>query len=89
MSFQYSLNRLVLSPLAFVGVDLHESAKRVVIGLLNLRWKDAGGQFVVLEMVGNTLTALAFPRAGLVGAVAFGLVGLNIAFHLKVLLSLD
>jgi len=32
-------------------------------------------------MIADALTALALPRARLIGAVAFGFVGVKIAFH--------
>jgi hypothetical protein len=43
--------------------------------------EDAGGQLVELEVIGDTLAALALARAGLIGAVAPGFIGFYVAFY--------
>jgi hypothetical protein len=55
--------------------------KGAVVGLLNLRWEYASGEFVKLKVVGDALTALTFSGARLIGAVALGFIGINLAFH--------
>ena len=61
--------------------DLHEAGKGAVIGSFYLRGKDTGREFIILQVIGDALTAFALSRAGLISAVAPGLVGFNIAFH--------
>jgi hypothetical protein len=65
----------------FGGEDLGKPGKGAVVGLLYLRWEDAGGKFVELQMVGNAVAAFTFSGARLVGAGALGFVGFNLAFH--------
>jgi len=62
--------------------DLHKFSKRAVIGLLHLGGKDTGRKLVKLQVVSNTLTALALSGAGLIGAGAFSFINFNLALHL-------
>jgi hypothetical protein len=67
---------------AFPGIiDLNEPSHRAVVCPLYVRREYTGGQLVRFQVVGDTFTAFALPGARLIGAVAFGLVGLNLAFH--------
>ena len=71
------------SPLAISAmVNADKAGKGAVIAFLHLRREAAGGQLVRLEVIADTITALALSGAGLIGAVAACLDGLNIAFHL-------
>ena len=49
-------------------IDLNKAGKRAVIGSFYFRWKDTGGKFIGLQVIGKTVTALALPGAGLIGA---------------------
>jgi hypothetical protein len=64
-----------------VGEDLDKSGKGAVVGLLHIGGKNTGGQFIILQVVGDALAALAFSGAGLISARAFGFIGFNLAFH--------
>ena len=61
--------------------NLHEAGKGAVTGSFYLRGKDTGREFIILQVIGDALTALALSGAGFIGAVAAGFVGFNIAFH--------
>jgi hypothetical protein len=60
---------------------IDEAAEGAVKGPFYIIGEDAGGQLIELQVVGDTLAALALPGAGLIGAVALGFVVLDIAFH--------
>ena len=62
--------------------DLNKAGKRAVIGSFHLRREDTGRKLVILQVVGNTVTALALSGAGLIGTVAPGFANINLAFHL-------
>jgi hypothetical protein len=64
-----------------VGEDADKPGKGAVVGLFYIRGKDTGGEFVILQMVGDALAALAFSRARLIGTRAFGFIGFNLALH--------
>jgi hypothetical protein len=66
-------------------VELSEAGEGAVVGLFYVEREDAGGQLVVFKVVGDTFTALALARAGLIGAGAISFVGFDIAFHRKLL----
>jgi len=61
--------------------DLREAGKGAVIGSFYLGGKDTGREFIILQVIGNALTAFTLSGAGLIGAVAVGFVSFNIAFH--------
>ena len=61
--------------------NLHETGKRAVKGLFNLVRKDTSRQLVILQVIGNTIAALALPGARLIGAIAPGGIHVNLAFH--------
>jgi len=61
--------------------SFRKPGKGTVIGFLYLGREDTAGQLVTLQVIGDTFTALALPGAGLIGAGAFGFIGLNVAFH--------
>ena len=61
--------------------DLDKPGKGAVVGLLYLRGKDTAGEFVVLQVIGDAITALAFSGARLISARAFGFIDFNLAFH--------
>jgi hypothetical protein len=60
---------------------LGEAGEGAVEGLLYIIRENAGGQFVILEVVGDALTALTLSGTRLVGAVASGFISFDIAFH--------
>jgi hypothetical protein len=62
-------------------MDADKVSHRAVVGALRLRRKDAARQLVHAPVIDDTLTALAFPGAGFVGAGALCQVLLQIAFH--------
>ena len=62
-------------------VDLNKAGERAVIGPFHLRREDTGGEFVILQVVGDTIAALSLAGAGFIGAVAFCFIGFYIAFH--------
>jgi hypothetical protein len=62
-------------------VELSEAGEGAVVGLFYVEREDAGGQLVVFKVVGDTFTALALARAGLIGAGAISFVGFDVAFH--------
>jgi hypothetical protein len=63
--------------------DLDKAGKRAVISPFYVWREDTGGKLIILQVVGNTVTALALSGAGFIGAVALGFVGINLAFHKK------
>jgi hypothetical protein len=62
-------------------VELGKACKGAVVGLFDVGGEDAGGEFVVFEVVGDALTAFALAGAGFVGAGAAGFVGFEVTFH--------
>jgi len=67
----------------FVRDQLGEAGEGAVVGLFYLGGKDAGGQLVELEVVGDAIAALAFAGAGFISAGEPGFVGFNITFQLE------
>jgi hypothetical protein len=61
--------------------DLNKTGKGAVVGLFHLGWKYTAGKLVILQVIGNTLTALALSGAGLIGTRAFVFIVFNLAFH--------
>jgi hypothetical protein len=57
-----------------------KSFDRPVIGPLNFRRKETGGQFARFPMIADTLAANTFTRAWLISAIAFGFIVLDFAF---------
>jgi hypothetical protein len=64
-----------------VGEDADKLGKGAVVGLFYLWWKDTGGKLVVLQVVGDAVTTLAFSGTRLIGTRAFGFIGFNLALH--------
>ena len=64
-----------------MGENLDKPGKGAVVGLFYLWWKDAGGELVMLQVVGDALAALAFSGTRLIGTRAFGFIGFNLALH--------
>jgi len=60
---------------------LNKPGEGTVVSFLYLRGKDTAGKFIRFQVVGDAFTALALPGARLVGAGAFGFIGINLAFH--------
>jgi len=62
-------------------VELGEAGEGAVVALFDVGGKDAGGELVVFEVVGDAFAALALAGAGFIAAGAAGFVGFEIAFH--------
>jgi hypothetical protein len=59
-----------------------KSFDRPVIGPLNFRRKETGGQFTGVPVIADTFAANAFARAWFISAIAFGFVLIHFAsFH--------
>jgi hypothetical protein len=67
--------------LVFPAIYRHKAGKGAVKGPLHIVGKDTGGKLIKIQVIGNTLTALALPGTGLIGAIADGFIGFNLAFH--------
>jgi hypothetical protein len=67
-------------------MDFHEFAERPVVGAFHLVGEAAGRQFIHAQVKGDALAALAFPRTGLVAAIAAAAIFFNIAVHGQLLL---
>jgi len=61
--------------------DLNKTGKGAVVGLLYFRGKHTTGKLIILQVIGNTFTALALSGAGLIGTGTFGFIVFNLAFH--------
>ena len=66
-------------------IDLNKAGKRTVIGSFHLRWEDTGRKLIILQVVGNTVTALALPGAGFIGAGTLSFININLTFHNQLL----
>jgi hypothetical protein len=63
------------------AVELGKAGEGAVVAFFYFGGKDAGGELVVFEVVGDALAALALAGAGFIGAGAGGFVGFEVAFH--------
>ena len=69
--------------------DLDKPGKRAVIGLFHLWREDTARKLIRIQVISDTLTALAFSGAGLIGTGAFCFIDFNLAFHGKLPLQID
>ena len=60
---------------------MNKPGKGTVVGPFHLSRETTGRKLVRLEVIGDTLTALASPGTGFIGAAATGFIDINLALH--------
>jgi hypothetical protein len=61
---------------------LNKPGKGTVIDLFHLGRKNTAGKLIILQVIGNAFTALAFSGTGFIGTGAIDFIGAKLTFHI-------